>query len=76
MSDEVKEVKKGRKTSLPLLIGFLVLGVIGYFAGPTIMVYGFYLQEKFIARSMVGEKTVVDPDRASSTTAAAPSVEQ
>jgi hypothetical protein len=49
MSTETKEVKKRRGTSLPLLIAFLILGVIGYYAGPTILTYAFYLQEAMIA---------------------------
>jgi hypothetical protein len=51
VSTETKDVKKRRGTSLPLLIGFLILGVIGYYAGPTIMKYAFYLQESMIAGS-------------------------
>ncbi len=51
MSTETNEVKKRRGTSIPLLIGFLILGVIGYYAGPSIMTYAFYLQESLIAGS-------------------------
>lgn len=51
VSTETKDVKKRRGTSLPLLIGLLILGVIGYYAGPTIMTYAFYLQESIIAGS-------------------------
>ena len=51
MSTETNEVKKRRGTSLPLLIGLIILGIIGYYAGPTIMTYAFYLQESMIAGS-------------------------
>ena len=48
MGTEKNDMKKRRGTSLPLLIGFVILGVVGYFAGPTIMKWGFYLQESII----------------------------
>jgi hypothetical protein len=51
VSTETNEVKKQRGTSLPLLIGLIILGIIGYYAGPTIMTYAFYLQESMIAGS-------------------------
>ncbi len=41
------EPKKSRGTSLVFLLVVAVLGVIGYFAGPTIMTYVFLMQEKF-----------------------------
>lgn len=44
-----KEKAKRRSTSLPLLIGFVILGVVGYYTGPTIMTYAMLLQEKWIA---------------------------
>ncbi len=37
--------KKKRGTSIPLLLGIVGLGVIGYLAGPTIMTWFFYLEE-------------------------------
>ena len=51
VSTEKVDVKQKRGTSLPLLVGFLILGVIGYYAGPSIMKWGFYLQESIIASS-------------------------
>jgi hypothetical protein len=36
---------------VPLIIGLLILGVGGYYAGPTLMTYAFYLQEMIIAGS-------------------------
>ena len=51
MSTEQKVAKKGRGTSVPLVIGLLILGVGGYYAGPTLMTYAFYLQEMIIAGS-------------------------
>jgi hypothetical protein len=51
MSTEKEATKKRRGTSLPLIVGFLILGVVGYFFGEKIMTYVFYLQEGFIATS-------------------------
>ncbi|MDX1928178.1 MAG: hypothetical protein SFV81_16745 [Pirellulaceae bacterium] len=51
MSTEQKVAKKGRGTSVPLIIGLLILGVGGYYAGPTLMTYVFYVQEMIIAGS-------------------------
>ncbi len=51
MSNETSETKKRRGTSIPLLIGFLILGAVGYVFGESIMTYAFYLQEVMIASS-------------------------
>jgi hypothetical protein len=51
MSTEQKVAKKRRGTSVTLIIGLLILGVGGYYAGPTLMTYAFYLQEMIIAGS-------------------------
>ena len=50
-STEPVAPKKRRGTSIPLLVGFVVLGGLGYFFGEKIMTYAFYLQEMMIAAS-------------------------
>lgn len=39
--------KKGRRTSIPLLIGFVILGIGAYYAGPTVMTYAMFYQEQW-----------------------------
>ena len=41
-----KDAPKRRSTSLPLLVGLVVVGIGAYFAGPTVLTYVIYLQEK------------------------------
>lgn len=44
--------KKRRRTSIPLLIVMILLGIGAYYAGPTVMIYAIYFQEQW-ARSEV-----------------------
>lgn len=62
MSTEKTEAKKRRGTSIPLLVGFIILGVGGYLFGEKIMTYAFYLQEVMIAKD--SSKAAEAPDGA------------
>ena len=50
-TNPANQVKK-RGTSLLLLIGFGILGIAGYFAGPSVMTYVMYLQEQSKAKAI------------------------
>lgn len=61
MTTEMTNGKKPRGTSLPLVIGVVVLGLIGYFAGPSIMTYIFYLQERIYINERWSQKPAKSP---------------
>lgn len=54
--------KKGRGTSIPFLIGALVLGLVAYLAGPTLLTYAIYFQEK-MSRSNAAIKNGEESNR-------------
>jgi hypothetical protein len=61
VTTEMTSGKKPRGTSLPLLIGIVGLGLIGYFVGPSIMTYIFYLQERIYINERWSQKPAKSP---------------
>ncbi len=60
MITEKTETKQRRGTSIPLIVGFLIIGAVGYLYGEQIMTYVFYLQEGRNAKS--GIRSAVMPE--------------